>query len=136
MTLYTDNYLRWHHGEDIAQTLKSRMDIAKESISKVVKAAPSIDFGLQVFNYDDGDAAKDPNGGRIVFGIQEMTEDSEEEFLDLVEDDLDPETWTPLCETLYEAQQYFSGKAVDFGDDDQTQEEWYKKDTPPRDTYD
>lgn len=137
VTLYTDNYLRWHHGEDVAQTLKSRMDIAKESISKVVEAAPSIDFGLQVFNYDDGDAADSPNGGRIVFGIQEMTDGdngSEKKFLDLVKGDLTPETWTPLCESLYEAQQYFSGKAVDFGDDDQNRGSDYKKNTPPRDT--
>ncbi len=134
VTLYTDNYLRWHHGEDVAQTLKSRMDIAKDSISKVVKAAPSIDFGLQIFNYDDGDAASDPNGGRVVFGIQEMTDTSETTFLDLVNNQLSAETWTPLCETLYEAQQYFSGKNVDFGDDDESQGQSYTKNKPPRDT--
>lgn len=134
VTLYTDNYLRWHHGEDIAQTLKSRMDIAKDSITKVVQAAPSIDFGLQVFNYDDGDAANDPNGGRIVFGIQEMTDASETVFLDIVNNQLIAKTWTPLCETLYEAQQYFAGKNVDFGDDDESQGQGYTKNKPPRDT--
>ncbi|MBA6292432.1 rRNA (guanine-N1)-methyltransferase [Colwellia sp. MB3u-70] len=133
VTLYTDNYLRWHHGEDVAQTLKSRMDIAKDSITKVVKSAPSIDFGLQVFNYDDGDSSDDPNGGRVVFGIQEMTDDSEKDFLQIV-DDLTPKTWTPLCETLYEAQQYFAGKSVDFGDDDESRNgESYIGNTPPRD---
>jgi type IV pilus assembly protein PilY1 len=133
VTLYTDNYLRWHHGEQVAQTLKSRMDIAKDSIIKVVKSAPSIDFGLQVFNYDDGDSSDDPNGGRVVFGIQEMLDDSEKDFLAIV-DDLTPKTWTPLCETLYEAQQYFAGKSVDFGDDDQSRtDESYVGNTPPRD---
>ena len=121
VTLYTDNYLRWHHGEDIAQTLKSRMDIAKDSITKVVKAAPSIDFGLQVFNYNDGDSASDPNGGRVAFGIQDMTDSSEAVFLDIVNNQLTAKTWTPLCETLYEAQQYFAGKVVDFGNDDESQ---------------
>lgn len=134
VTLYTDNYLRWHHGEEVAQTFKSRMDIAKDSISKVVKAAPSIDFGLQVFNFDDGDAATDPNGGRVVFGIQDMTDTSEAKFLNIVNNQLTPETWTPLCETLYEAQQYFAGKSIDFGDDDESQSNWYTKNTPPRDT--
>lgn len=134
VTLYTDNYLRWHHGEDIAQTLKSRMDIAKDSITKVVKAAPSIDFGLQIFNYDDGDAATDPNGGRVVFGIQDMTDTSETVFLDIVNNQLSAQTWTPLCETLFEAQQYFSGKNVIFGDDDESQGNSYTKNKPPRDT--
>jgi len=134
VTLYTDNYLRWHHSENIAQTLKSRMDIAKDSISKVVKAAPSIDFGLQVFNFNDGDAASDPNGGRVVFGIQNMTDASETTFLDIINNQLTPETWTPLCETLYEAQQYFAGKSIDFGDDDESQSNEYIKNKPPRDT--
>ena len=133
VTLYTDNYLRWHHGEDIAQTLKSRMDIAKDSITKVVKAAPSIDFGLQVFNYNDGDSASDPNGGRVAFGIQDMTDSSEAVFLDIVNNQLTAKTWTPLCETLYEAQQYFAGKIVDFGNDDESQGNSYTKNKPPRD---
>ncbi|SEK30097.1 type IV pilus assembly protein PilY1 [Colwellia chukchiensis] len=134
VTLYTDNYLRWHHGESVAQTLKSRLQVAQDSITKVVKSAPSIDFGLQVFNFNDGDAASDPNGGRVVFGIKSMTDANETALLDIVNNDLDAETWTPLCETLYEAQQYFSGKSIDFGDDDESQSNWYTKNTPPRDT--
>ncbi len=133
VTLYTDNYLRWHHGEAIAQTLKSRNEIAQKSITSVIKSAPSIDFGLQVFNFDDGDAASDPNGGRIAYGIREMTDANKTALLDIINNKVSPETWTPLCESLYEAQQYFSGKNVDFGDDDETQGDWYIKDTPPRD---
>jgi len=134
VTLYTDNYLRWHHGEDIAQTLKSRMDQAKESITNVIKSAPSIDFGLQVFNYNDGNGSSDPNGGRVVFGIQELTTTSQVTFLDIVNNQLSPKTWTPLCETLYEASLYFSGKAIDFADDDESQGSSYTKNRPPRDT--
>jgi len=102
VTLYTDNYLRWHQGEAIAQTLKSRMDVAKDSITKVIQSAPSIDFGLQVFNYDWGDASTDPNGGRIVAGIKTMNTTNQTKFLDLLNNDLTPKTWTPLCESLYE----------------------------------
>lgn len=31
---------------------------------------------------------------------------------------LSSDTWTPLCETLYEAYRYFGGLSVNFGDDD------------------
>jgi type IV pilus assembly protein PilY1 len=133
VTLYTDNYLRWYHAVGLAQVLKTRMDVAKESISNVIKAAPSVDFGLQVFNYNYGDSALDANGGRIVFGIQEMTDTSEAKLLNIVNNELSPATWTPLCETLYEAQQYFAGKAVDFGNDDKDVSLLYKKNTPPQD---
>ena len=134
VTLYTDNYLRWHQGEDIAQTLKSRLDQAKLSINNVIKSAPSVDFGLQVFNYNDGDASTDPNGGRPVFGIKELDTTNQAAFLTIIDDVLTAETWTPLCESLYEAYNYFGGKAVDFGDDDQSQGSSYKKNIPPLDS--
>tara|TARA_R110000765_G_scaffold61699_9_gene119509 strand:+ start:4655 stop:8233 length:3579 start_codon:yes stop_codon:yes gene_type:complete len=139
VTLYSDNYLRWHHGETIAQTLTTRMEIAKKSITNVVKAAPSIDFGLEVFNYNYGDAANHPNGGRVAFGIQQMNDTSEANFLDIVNNKVSARTWTPLCESLYEAQQYFAGKNVEFGDDDvdlyyQGGGLAYRKNVPPRDT--
>ncbi|MDO6445835.1 PilC/PilY family type IV pilus protein [Colwellia sp. 1_MG-2023] len=134
VTLYTDNYLRWHHGEDIAQVSRSRLDQAKESITNVIKSAPSVDFGLQIFNYDDGDKSTDPNGGRIVFGIDELDDTKQAAFLKIVNDELKAQTWTPLCESLYESYNYFAGKSVDFGDDDQSQGKSYTKNKPPRDT--
>ncbi len=134
VTLYTDNYLRWHHGEDIAQTLKSRLDQAKLSISNVVKSAPSVDFGLQIFNYDNGDADNSANGGRVVFGIKELDTTNQAAFLTLLNDELKANTWTPLCESLYEAYNYFAGKSVDYGDDDKNVG-WdnYTKNEPARD---
>ena len=133
VTLYTDNYLRWHHGETVAQTLTTRMEIAKKSIANVVKSAPSVDFGLQVFNYDFGDLTTSGNGGRIAFGIQPRTDTSNAELLDIIDNKLSSQTWTPLCETLYEAQQYFAGKPVDYGDDDIDFGNFYSKNIPPQD---
>lgn len=127
VTLYTENYLRWYHsegqGEGVNEVWKTRMEMAKESITDVINSAPSIDFGLQVFNYD---SSSSNSGGRIIAGIKEMNDTNQIKILDLV-DDLSPETWTPLCETLYEASRYFAGKSVYFGDDDTGR-------TPTRDT--
>ncbi|MEW6991032.1 pilus assembly protein [Colwelliaceae bacterium 6441] len=134
VTLYTDNYLRWHHGETIAQTAKSRLDQARESITDVINSTPSVDFGLQVFNYNDGDAATDPNGGRPVFGIKELDNTNQAAFLNIINNVLIANTWTPLCESLYEAYNYFGGRKVDFGDDDESQGSSYKKNIPPLDS--
>lgn len=133
VTIYTANYLRWHHDPSPDTVSLSRMDQAINSISSVVLAAPSVDFGLQVFNYNNGNGSNDRNGGRIVFGIQELTPTNKTNLLNIIQNQLDPETWTPLCESLYEASLYFSGKAVDFGDDDRDRR-GYTANVPPMDS--
>ncbi|GHG02460.1 pilus assembly protein [Thalassotalea marina] len=133
VTLYTDNYLRWHHNETLNQTLISRLDQAINSISSVILSAPSVDFGLQVFNYNDGDGTNDSNGGRVVFGIKESNVANKNALLDIIQNQLSPQTWTPLCETLYEASLYFSGKNVDFGNDDSNRP-GYTRNQPPMDS--
>jgi len=133
VTLYTDNYLRYYNSTTLDDVPQSRMEQAKEAITTVIKSVPSVDFGLQIFNYDDGDGADNANGGRIVFGIDELDGALETSFLDIIDNKLTPSTWTPLCESLYEASLYFSGKAIDFGNDDQNRS-GYIKNKPPRDT--
>ena len=132
LTLYTDNYLRWFNG-DQELVPKSRLDIAKEVITNTIVTTPSVDFGMAVFNINypkEGDA----DGGRIVSGIKTMTDASKISLLDTIAD-LDPETNTPLCETLYEAYSYFAGKSVTFGDKDKKPSGYkYTPNTPPRDT--
>jgi type IV pilus assembly protein PilY1 len=118
VTLYSENYLRWYHseglGEGVNEVWKTRMEMAKESITNVINSAPSVDFGIQVFNRNSGSSN---SGGRVVAGIKEMTTANRTELLDIV-DDLSSNGYTPLCETLYEASLYFAGKKVDFGNDD------------------
>ena len=118
VTLYTDNYLRWHQSSVIGKEWKSRLDIAKESVTNLIYSSPYVDFGLQVFNSNSG--SDNDNGGRIVHGIQESTLASTAVLVDIINNKIADDTWTPLCETLYEASRYFGGKSVDFGDDDDT----------------
>ncbi|KGJ91848.1 pilus assembly protein [Colwellia psychrerythraea] len=117
VTLYTDNYLRWSQStkEVIGTKYKSRLEVAKESVTSLINSTPNVDFGLQVFNGNSG--SDNDNGGRIVHGIQESTLDSRTKLLGII-DNLLGNTWTPLCETLYEATQYFGAKPVYYGDDD------------------
>ncbi|TMN59337.1 hypothetical protein, partial [Pseudoalteromonas piscicida] len=50
VTLYHPNYLRWYHATDKETEVKSKLDVAKESITTVLNATPIVDFGLMVFN--------------------------------------------------------------------------------------
>ncbi|SQH75669.1 putative Type IV pilin biogenesis protein [Shewanella benthica] len=131
ITLYTDNYLRWFHG-DKELVPKSRLEVAKEVIKNTIVTTPSVDFGLAIFNLNyryEGDR----DGGRIVSGIKTMTEANKVSLLSTIEN-LPASTNTPLCETLYEAYRYFAGKGVYYGNDDSNYSNWYQANRPPRDT--
>lgn len=120
VTLYSDNYLRWHHGdvenEKIGLETRPRIDIAQESVTSLINSSPNVDFGLQVFNRNNSGSSR--HGGRIVSAIAESTSASHNALVDVVNDDLIASGNTPLCETLYEASRYFGGKSVDFGDNE------------------
>lgn len=113
--LYTTDYLRWYQlSKDAGSGTveKSRLDIAQEAISNIISTTPSVDFGLAVFNYNsDGDGE---HGGRIVSGIETMTDSSRSSLITKIKY-LSSDNWTPLCETLFEAYNYFSGGNITYG---------------------
>ena len=132
VTLYSENYLLWYKKlKDgiIPIVSKKRIDIAKKSISDVIKTTPSVDFGLAVFNTNNNSSGKD--GGRIVSGIRDMSPGTtpgiaaRNNILTKI-NLLNPETNTPLCETLFEAYRYLSGGAIMFGHQDSNSPSWDK----------
>ncbi|WP_229360320.1 pilus assembly protein [Ferrimonas sediminicola] len=116
VTLYTENYLYYLHTS--GATRRSRLAIAKEVVSSMVESTPGVDFGLAVFNLNSGDDrdGSGSHGGRLLSGIQQMSAVNKEHLISTVEG-LTATTWTPLCETLFEAYRYFSGGALMFGSD-------------------
>ncbi|NRD72810.1 rRNA (guanine-N1)-methyltransferase [Shewanella sp. VB17] len=134
VTLYTANYLRWHAAA-VAGVLPtgpaSRLDIAKAAIETVINTNTSVDFGLALFNMDYPSEG-DRDGGRIVSKIQKMTTSSKSALLSTI-DGIPADTNTPLCETLFEAYRYFSGKSVLYGKKDSDYSNWYDGNNPPRD---
>lgn len=124
VTLYSANYIYWN--ETSGNTSKSRLLIAKEAIEQLIRATPSVDFGLAIFNQNGGDGSSDKNGGRIVNKIQSRDDNSKQELINMI-NNLNAETWTPLCETMYEAYRYFGGHGVYYGNDNDSA-------TPARDT--
>ncbi|WP_394129757.1 pilus assembly protein [Shewanella maritima] len=142
VSLYTDNYLRWYTLYDQGlldnlpeESAQSRLDIAKEAISGVISTIPSVDFGLAIFNMNYSQEG-DRDGGRIIAGIRERTPAERDDMVNTV-NNLSPLTNTPLCETLYEAYQYFSGGSITFGHADEDYgngNDKYTANVPPYDT--
>ncbi|WP_206485383.1 PilC/PilY family type IV pilus protein [Thalassotalea sp. G2M2-11] len=139
VTIYSANYLRWHYLESKSEVSKTRLKMAQDSISEVIKAAPSVDFGLEVFNYNPSDNASASQGGRVVSAVKEMNATNKAALLDIINNKLAAETNTPLCESLYEASQYLAGNDVEFGDTDKDYKDNlanidYKANRPPIDS--
>lgn len=117
VTLYTANYLRWYHSALKNEITETRLETAIRSITNVIETTGGIEFGLEVFNDNSGNSDSNNNGGRVIYGIKEMTASNEASLISIIDNDLTASTWTPLCESTYEASQYFAGKAVEYGDD-------------------
>ncbi|WP_133406232.1 pilus assembly protein [Parashewanella tropica] len=116
ITLYTQEYIDWFHKDNNNADTKRRIEIAQNIISETVLTTPGVDFGLAVFNRngDSRDHGSKDHGGRIIKAISKTDEKSKTDLLKLI-DSLHAETWTPLCETMYEAYRYFSGGSVVYG---------------------
>ncbi|MCE0558651.1 PilC/PilY family type IV pilus protein [Motilimonas sp. E26] len=127
VTLYTEKYLYWHYQNNTIK--KSRLAIAQDAISELVKSTPSVNFGLTVFNYNASDGTR--NGGRIVRALSNMTELDRASFSNTINAQQAMGN-TPLCESLYEVYRYFAGLGVYFGDDDYDYGS-YLANKPPRD---
>jgi len=146
VTIYTDNYLRWDQGtkhsnnQNIGTTVTSRIDIAKSTLSNLIDSIPSVQFGLEVYNFNAKVSGNNTHGGRIGFGIQELTASAKSELIGIIEDDLHAAGSTPLCESYYEAYRYFAGLSVQYGDDDRNAYtsfnggQYHYKDKPSFDT--
>ncbi len=116
--MFTGNYLAWYYNDDLIEN-RTKMEIAQDVVTELVANNPQIDFGMMLFNWNDSNGR---NGGRVVKHLSRMDLSDRDGLVALV-DSLEPETWTPLCETYYEAYRYIakpnnSAQSVFYGDDD------------------
>ena len=108
-TLLTENYLTYlHHYRN--ETRRQRIDIARDTIISLINATPGVDFGLQVFNFNSSQG-NDDDGGRIIAGVREMSMSNRAALVTTI-NGLAANTWTPLCESLFEAYRYFADGPV------------------------
>jgi len=99
---------------------KKRIEIAKEVVTNIVNSNLNVDFGLAVFNYNATSLGTNgpPHGGRIVSKINENMTATQRTNLTTLVNNVNAWGSTPLCESLYEAYRYLSGRTVYYGDDE------------------
>ena len=112
VTLYSPNYIRWYIANKDKQDNKiDKIEVAKETIRTTLGTTPDAEFALMLYNLNFPEE-NTRDGGRIVAGFGQ-----DENIVDIITS-IEGQTNTPLCETLFEAYNYFGGHNVLFGDDD------------------
>ncbi|MFY8273112.1 pilus assembly protein [Pseudoalteromonas sp. SSDWG2] len=113
VTLYSPHYVRWYIDKEANQTTQDKIEVAKETIQTTLGATPDADFALMVYNLNFPQE-NDRDGGRLVASFG-----NDGSIFDIVSS-VSGQTNTPLCETLFEAYNYFAGNPVLYADDDKT----------------
>lgn len=113
-------------GNEHVNNPDTRAHKAREIVIDLINDNPEVDFGLQLFNVNNNSETN--NGGRIVFGLQDLSIPANKAALiNILDSDTDNTNnnyttfegnGTPLCETLYETYRYLSGGALYYGADD------------------
>lgn len=102
-TIYDGNWLNWNTNPPTVQ--RSRLDIVKEAVTDLTAGLRNVKIGVMRFNRDEG--------GRVLAALEDI--DTARDDVQRIVNELSPSGMTPLSEALYEATQYFMGRAVDFG---------------------
>lgn len=138
-TFFSAHYMDWYHDASL-RTDRTRLEIAQEVVDSIVTANTSIDFGLAIFNHNDGDGVDDVyNGGRIIQRlIPDMSDTDRTDLRDSL-NDVTAGGFTPLCESTMEVYRYLSGQSVVYGDERHPVHDVVDKDSAaesPAGTYD
>ncbi|MEQ9463360.1 MAG: PilC/PilY family type IV pilus protein [Haliea sp.] len=138
-TFYTSHYLDWFHDDSLVEP-RTRLAIAQDVISGIVRTNPGIDFGLLEMN---GNRSTSYNGGRVTRRIIEnMTSSDRENLIDIV-NATEHSGSTPLCESFYEAYRYLAGEEVLWGNSKAPENtsnrtyyygQWWYDDPQPKDS--
>ena len=109
---YSGNYLNWIYWyadatqrENLPQ--QTRIQVAREVISNIVKNTADVQFGLMKFK----ESSPYHDGGEIVASIGDITSSNIDTYLN----DIRAKTYTPLAEALLEAWFYFKGDNKCYG---------------------
>lgn len=106
--LYYGNYLNYHHFAPKSEAI-TRMEAVKSIVKDLTYSLSNINLGMMRFEV----SGEQHDGGVVEVALGNIT-DTAQIIRDTVAN-YSPTTWTPLTETLFEAQRYFSGGNLKYG---------------------
>lgn len=106
--IYDGNWLNWDgQGGTVSST---RLEIVKQVASNLLWSISGVNVGLMRFNRNE---VSNDSGGPVLHAMEDI-ETARPAMLSKI-DNLPASGWTPLSETLYEANQYWDGRDVVWG---------------------
>lgn len=102
-TLFDGNWLNWRANPPLV--MRTRLQIVQGVVNGLLDNLEGVNVGLMQFNDDEG--------GAVVQAVQDIGTSREQ--MRAAVDALEPNSFTPLSETLYEAALYLRGGLVDYG---------------------
>jgi type IV pilus assembly protein PilY1 len=114
-TLYSANWLNWYNAPADANAQVSRLQTLQSVSSTLAYSISGVNLGLMRFSNNNpnggGDGAAE--GSMVVYPVTHVA-DARDAIAQQINSFM-PDGFTPLTESLYEAGQYYAGKAVDYG---------------------
>ena len=110
-TIYDGNRLNWEKMPVLTE--KSQLEILQDVTNDVLGSVNGINVGLIYFNKNTNVAS---SGGSVGVAMGDVGRNRRNGTLPTIIQALVPTGLTPLSETLYEAEQYFSGRTVEYGE--------------------
>ena len=104
-TLYSANWLNWYYSPPVPTSI-TRLQTVQAVATSLVSSIDDVNLGLMRFS-------SDAEGGMVIHEVADVATARNSIIAGI--NSLTPEGATPLAETLYEAGQYFAGRAVDYG---------------------
>lgn len=107
-SLYTSNYINWFNTTDKSGSLKSRFEIVHDVAVDMVNTLQGVNLGLMRYSTSN-------QGGMVTYAVSALDDTSREDMVEQLDNDYEPNGYTPLSETFYEAYLYMAGKDVKWG---------------------
>jgi type IV pilus assembly protein PilY1 len=111
--MYNGNYMNWYYDTSNV-SISTRLNIVKQVVTDLMNSVDDVNVGLMRYSSNtngSNDAAAE--GGMVTHPVTDIAT-SRQAIIDTV-NSYNPDGWTPLSETLYEAGQYLAGRKVDYG---------------------
>lgn len=114
------NYINWLTASG---GMRSKMDVAKEVLTDLINTTSGVRFGLMIFNQSNGGHIAGVGDQYGYLNYDAYVQDMDTVFSGAVTNrqalvntinNVDPSTWTPLAETLFESMNYFKGQRTSF----------------------
>jgi type IV pilus assembly protein PilY1 len=105
--IYSGNYMNWYYGDTATST---RIEVMQQVATNIINSINGVNVGLMHFNPV---VFNDTAGGLMSHAVEDVST-ARASIIDAIED-LSPQAYTPLSETMYEAFQYMTGRNVVYG---------------------